>query len=58
MEPGPYSSDTFSFALVINPITYVVAAAAMFVVAALSLIPGIRTIRRLNVGEVMRERAV
>jgi putative ABC transport system permease protein len=53
-----YNSDMFSFALVINPITYVIAAVAMFIVAALSLIPGIRTIRRLNVGEVMRERAV
>ncbi len=53
-----YSSDMFSFDLIINPITYIVSGLAMFAVAILSLIPGIRRIRRLNVGEVMRERAV
>ncbi|MEN8040733.1 MAG: FtsX-like permease family protein [Actinomycetota bacterium] len=53
-----YSSDMFSFALVVNPVTYIVSATAMFAVAILSLLPGIRRIRRLNVGEVMRERAV
>ena len=30
----------------------------MFVVAGLSLIPAIRAIKRINVGEIVRERAL
>ncbi len=37
---------------------FIAAALAMFVVAGLSLIPAIRAIKRINVGEIVRERAV
>ena len=36
---------------------YLGAAAAMLVVAALSLIPALRAVKRINVGQIVRERA-
>jgi putative ABC transport system permease protein len=53
-----YNNDSFHMTLHISPITIVVAVVGMLVVALLSMIPGIRSIRRLDVGAVVRERAV
>ncbi len=53
-----YSSDIFSFALDMRPSTLVLSALAMFVVAGLSLIPALRTVRRIDVGRIVRERAI
>jgi len=53
-----YSSDMIKFNLEMRPSTLVLSAIAMIVVALLSVVPGIRTVRRLNVAEVVRERAV
>jgi ABC-type antimicrobial peptide transport system permease subunit len=53
-----YSSDMIKFNLEMRPSTLVLSALAMVAVALLSVIPGIRTVRRLNVAEVVRERAV
>lgn len=55
---GQYSSDLFSFDLRMRPTTPVFAAAAMFVVAALSLWPGIRSVGEIDVAEVVRERSL
>jgi putative ABC transport system permease protein len=52
-----FTSDTFNFDLQMHPTTFVWSAVAMLVVALLSLWPGIRWIRRLNVGLVVRERS-
>ncbi|MEN8115105.1 MAG: FtsX-like permease family protein [Actinomycetota bacterium] len=53
-----YNNDSFHMTLTISPITIVVAAVGMFIVALLSMIPGIRSIKRLDVGAVVRERAL
>ncbi len=53
-----YSSDMMKFNLEMRPSTLVFAAIAMIIVALLSVIPGIRTVRRLNIVEVVRERAM
>ncbi|MCL1595766.1 MAG: FtsX-like permease family protein, partial [Actinomycetia bacterium] len=53
-----YNNESFTFDLVISPLTVGVAAASMIFVALLSLIPGIRRIKRLDIGAVVRERAV
>ena len=53
-----YSSDMIKFNLEMRPSTLILSGLAMIVVALLSVIPGIRTVRRLNVAEVVRERAV
>ena len=53
-----FSSDQFPISAEMRPISFVVAAVAMFVVAGLSLIPAIGAIKRINVGEIVRERAV
>lgn len=53
-----FSSPEFPLTAQLRPMSYVGAAAAMFVVAGLSLIPAIRAIKRINVGEIVRERAV
>ncbi len=53
-----FSSDQFPISAEMRPISFVVAALAMFVVAGLSLIPAIGAIKRINVGEIVRERAV
>ena len=53
-----FSNDSFSFELIFHPRTIVIAALSMIVVALLSLIPGVRSVKRLDVGAVVRERAV
>jgi len=53
-----YTSDMIKFNLEMRPSTLVLSALAMIVVALLSVIPGIRTVGRLNVAEVVRERSV
>jgi putative ABC transport system permease protein len=52
-----YSSDQFPISLSMNWYTYVASAVAMFVVAWLSLLPALRSVKRINVGEVVRERS-
>jgi putative ABC transport system permease protein len=52
-----YTSDLLEFDLVMRPTTLILAALAMIVVALLSVIPGIRTVNRLDLAEVVRERA-
>lgn len=54
---GAYSSDTFSLDFRMDGLSIVLTGVAMLGVATLSLIPAIRTIRRLDIGEVVRERA-
>jgi putative ABC transport system permease protein len=53
-----FSSDQFPIVAVVRPWTYVLTAVGLLVVAGLSLIPAIRAVKRINVGEVVRERAV
>ncbi len=53
-----FASDSFPITLQMRPATYVVSAVAMFVVAGLSLVPAIRAVKRIDVGEIVRERAV
>jgi len=52
-----FSNDSFNFELAIRPATITVAALTMIIVALLSLIPGIRSVKRLDVGAVVRERS-
>jgi putative ABC transport system permease protein len=53
-----FNNDSFTFELSINPLTIVMAIVVMFGVALVSLIPGVRSIKRLDVAQVVRERAV
>lgn len=53
-----FDNDSFTFELSIRPVTIAVAALSMIAVALLSLIPGIRSVRHLDIGAVVRERAV
>ena len=53
-----FNNDSFTFSLLIQPLTFIVAAVAMVVVALLSMVPGIRSVRRLDIGGVVRERSV
>ena len=52
-----YSNDQFILDLSIKPLTLVLSAAAIMGVAIASQIPGLRALRRMNVAEVVRERA-
>jgi putative ABC transport system permease protein len=52
-----FSVDAFSLQFQMRPSSIVLSAVAMIVVALLSLIPAIRTVKRLDIGEVVRERA-
>ena len=52
-----FSSDQFPISANLRWFVYVGAAAAMFVVAALSLVPALRAVKRINVGQIVRERA-
>jgi putative ABC transport system permease protein len=52
-----FSSDQFSFALEMRTSTLILSAVAIFAVALLSQIPGLRAVRRLDIAEVVRERA-
>jgi len=53
-----YTSDLLSFDLRMRPMTPIIAALAMFVVAAVSMWPGIRAIGKVDVAEVVRERSL
>ncbi len=53
-----FDNDSFTFELSIRPLTIAIAALSMVAVALLSLIPGIRSVKRLDIGAVVRERAV
>jgi len=55
---GLFSNDSFNMSLMISPVTVALAALSMVVVALLSLIPGVRSVKRLDIGAVVRERAV
>jgi len=53
-----YNSDAFNFELTTRPLTLALAAASILVIALLSLVPGIRSIKRLDIAAVVRRRAV
>jgi putative ABC transport system permease protein len=55
---GLFSNDSFNMSLMMSPWTVAVAAASMIAVALLSLIPGVRSVKKLDIGAVVRERAV
>ena len=52
-----YSSDMFTFELAMNWTTLAFSALAMLLVALLSVIPAIRTVQRLDISKVVRERS-
>lgn len=52
-----FDNDSFSFAVEIRPLTYAIAIVGMLLVALLSMLPGLRSVRRLDVGAVVRERS-
>ena len=52
-----FESDMFAFDLYIKPVTFVIAAAAILVVALISQWPGLRAIRRLSIPEIVKERS-
>jgi putative ABC transport system permease protein len=52
-----YTNDQFNFSLQMRTSTFVLAALAILIVALLSQLPGLRAVRRLDVAEVVRERA-
>jgi putative ABC transport system permease protein len=52
-----FNNDSFTFALSIEPVTIAVAIGVMYVVALLSMVPGLRSIKRLDIAQVVRERA-
>lgn len=54
---GLFSNDSFNMSLMMSPWTVVVAALSMVAVALLSMIPGVRSVKRLDIGAVVRERA-
>lgn len=53
-----FNSDLFTFTLHVRWTTLVLSAAAMLVVALVSQWPGVRTVGRLDVAWVVRERSV
>jgi putative ABC transport system permease protein len=52
-----FSSDQFSFDLQMRTSTLILSAVAVMAVALLSQIPGLRAVRRIDVAEIVRERA-
>jgi hypothetical protein len=54
---GSFSSDLFAFDLYIEPTTYVLAGAALLVVALISQWPGLRAIRRISIPKIVKERS-
>ena len=52
-----FSSPEFPITAELRPLSFVASAVVMFVVAALSLIPALRAVKRINVGQIVRERA-
>lgn len=53
-----FSVDAFTLQFAMQPTSVVISAAAMVGAAALSLIPAILKVRRIDVGETVRERAL
>jgi putative ABC transport system permease protein len=54
---GSFSSDQFNFDLQMRTSTLVLSSVAILIVALLSQIPGLRAVRRIDVAEIVRERA-
>ena len=54
---GQFSTDWFSFGVEARPSTFVISSLAIFVVALLSELPGLRAVKRLDVAQVVRERS-
>lgn len=52
-----FETDLFSFTLYMKPTTLLLASLAIMAVAALSQIPALRALRRIDVAEVVRERS-
>jgi putative ABC transport system permease protein len=52
-----FSTDWFSFGVEARPLTFVASALAIFAVALLSELPGLRAVKRLDVAAVVRERS-
>jgi putative ABC transport system permease protein len=52
-----FSNDVFILDFYMSPLSIAGTAVALLVVAGLSLIPALRTVRRIDIGEVVRERA-
>ncbi len=52
-----YSSDMLSFELETRPLTMPLVVASMFLVTAVSLLPGMRAVRRLDIATEVRERS-
>ena len=53
-----YDTDQFTFTLDMRTTTFVLSALFILVVTLLSQWPGLRAIRRLDIAQVVRERAV
>ena len=54
---GSFSSDQFDFTLQMRASTLVLSSVAILIVALLSQVPGLRAVRRIDVAEIVRERA-
>ncbi len=52
-----FSTDWFSFGVDARPTTFILSCLAIMTVALLSELPGLRAVKRLDVAEVVRERA-
>ena len=52
-----FASDQFPITVSVRWFVYVGSILAMLVVAALSLVPALRAVKRINVGQIVRERA-
>ena len=53
-----FSSDLFRFDLEVRPLTFVMTAAAIVLVALASQWPALRTVNRLDLGRIVRARSV
>jgi putative ABC transport system permease protein len=53
-----FSSDQFPIVAEVRLWTFVLTALGLMAVAGISLIPAVRAVKRINVGEVVRERAI
>ena len=52
-----FSSDQFPIQLSMRTVSFVGAVLVMFAVAGLSLLPALRSVKRIDVGTIVRERA-
>ena len=55
---GSFSSDLFSFDLHVRPTTFLFTALAILVVAIVSQGPALRTVSRIDLGRIVRERSM